>query len=357
MCNIYKKMQLLVSIGIVFILSSSFSGCFESSAKVDFGFAPSSPTVNSDIQFVSSSGSFVKFLWDFGDGNTSIESNPIHNYSGNGTYVVRLTVWDSDGNSHSIAKNVIVSGVPGSPPELPVIEASYVSDLQPWVQYVFSAKSTDVDGDKISYCFDWGDGSSSCSNQYIKSDIYYSERHSWEKPGAYVVKVKAVDVRGAESAWNSTNVTVAAPAPVPDFNVTTVSGSDFRLSDCRGNVVVLDFMATTCPACREQLSVLNSVYENLSGNVSFLTVFMRYFNPRLETIENVTSLKVETGTPWSFALTTSDNDIASNFIIERDLGFSVPSLFIIDKDGYITFSHIGVIPESDLLEEINKDLS
>ena len=186
-CVIYKKMQLLISIGIVFILSSSFSGCFESSAKVDFSYAPETPIVGNSIQFVSPSGSFVKFLWDFGDGNTSLEENPSHAYVSNGTYTVKLTVWNSEGNSYSVVKNITVSDVPNTPPEVPVIEASSVSDLQPWVLYMFRAKSTDIDGDNISYCFDWGDNISDCTNRYYKSGWYTSEHFSWHEPGTYEV--------------------------------------------------------------------------------------------------------------------------------------------------------------------------
>jgi len=180
-------MQLLISIGIVFILSSSFSGCFESSAKVDFSYAPETPIVGNSIQFVSPSGSFVKFLWDFGDGNTSLEENPSHAYVSNGTYTVKLTVWNSEGNSYSVVKNITVSDVPNTPPEVPVIEASSVSDLQPWVLYMFRAKSTDIDGDNISYCFDWGDNISDCTNRYYKSGWYTSEHFSWHEPGTYEV--------------------------------------------------------------------------------------------------------------------------------------------------------------------------
>ena len=44
-----------------------------------------------------SSGVPVSFLWDFGDGETSVLQEPVHTYSNSGTYRVVLTVFDSDG--------------------------------------------------------------------------------------------------------------------------------------------------------------------------------------------------------------------------------------------------------------------
>lgn len=43
------------------------------------------------ITFTNSSQNAMGYLWDFGDGNTSTESSPVHIYDGDGTYVVSLT--------------------------------------------------------------------------------------------------------------------------------------------------------------------------------------------------------------------------------------------------------------------------
>jgi parallel beta-helix repeat protein len=43
-------------------------------------------------------GEINEYSWDFGDGTTGSGKNPIHIYSSSGTYIVRLTVTDDDGN-------------------------------------------------------------------------------------------------------------------------------------------------------------------------------------------------------------------------------------------------------------------
>ena len=42
--------------------------------------------------------SLISFKWTFGDGNTSNQQNPLHNYTQPGIYTVTLTVTDEDGN-------------------------------------------------------------------------------------------------------------------------------------------------------------------------------------------------------------------------------------------------------------------
>lgn len=47
-------------------------------------------------------------LWTFGDGSSSTDLNPTHEYTSNGNYTIMLTVVDSCGNSESISKNVLI---------------------------------------------------------------------------------------------------------------------------------------------------------------------------------------------------------------------------------------------------------
>jgi PKD repeat protein len=54
-----------------------------------------------------STGSPISYLWDFGDGESSTEENPVHRYGAPGVYTVTLTVTYEDGSYTEIKNNYI----------------------------------------------------------------------------------------------------------------------------------------------------------------------------------------------------------------------------------------------------------
>ncbi len=69
---------------------------------------PFNEFVNSNIAFssvgsVDNDGTIASYLWNFGDGNTSTEANPVYSYQNPGTYSVALTVTDNDNASRTVS--------------------------------------------------------------------------------------------------------------------------------------------------------------------------------------------------------------------------------------------------------------
>ena len=59
-----------------------------------------------EVVFTNQSQNAVSYSWDFGDGQTSEEENPLHTYNEAGQYVVELTVENSIGELHSLSRSI-----------------------------------------------------------------------------------------------------------------------------------------------------------------------------------------------------------------------------------------------------------
>jgi PKD repeat protein len=78
---------------------------------VNFEFLPAEPKANEPITFIDRSTDdvgIVAWEWNFGDGTSASEQNPVHRYSADGSYSVTLTVTDTDGERASATKTVKV---------------------------------------------------------------------------------------------------------------------------------------------------------------------------------------------------------------------------------------------------------
>ena len=73
--------------------------------------------------------------------------------------------------------------------------------------YTYTAVTTDPDGDKVFYCFDWGDGDEICTDLY-NSGQEVTVSHTWNSDGDYTITVKATDENGAESEPATLKVTM-----------------------------------------------------------------------------------------------------------------------------------------------------
>ncbi len=69
------------------------------------------------------------------------------------------------------------------------------------VSYTYPSSTTDIDGDRIQYIFDWGDGTLTWTGWYNSGEIANAS-HVWYEKGTYSIRVKAIDEHGAESEWS-----------------------------------------------------------------------------------------------------------------------------------------------------------
>ena len=74
----------------------------------DFIFSPNGGYAPCMVQFTSKSTNAIDFIWDFGDGSTSIAENPSHVFSQPGTYTVTLKVKNNDGQGQKSTQITIL---------------------------------------------------------------------------------------------------------------------------------------------------------------------------------------------------------------------------------------------------------
>lgn len=75
---------------------------------------------------------------------------------------------------------------------------------------------------------------------------------------------------GAIAPIESTGIEQGSVAP--DFELQTLDGKEFKLSDLRGKKVILNFWATWCPPCREEMPAMQSYYDEHQDEVEVVAV-------------------------------------------------------------------------------------
>jgi peroxiredoxin len=125
----------------------------------------------------------------------------------------------------------------------------------------------------------------------------------------------------------------AAPAPAPDFTLPARDGGNVRLSDLRGQVVMINFWATWCGPCRQEMPLLQQIqakYEPLGFTLVGINV-------EPDSAAAITWLKqVSVSFPILF---DQKNVVAEQFGVQ-----GMPSSVFVDRAGNVRYVHRGYQP-------------
>lgn len=163
-----------------------------------------------------STGNPVSWSWDFGDGNTSSDQHPLHQYTAAGSFTASLTVENSFSCSSSIAQSVLVNTVPTadfSASNFCLGDATQFNNL--------------TSGATVAYEWNFGDGSP-------VSTVTHST-HTYTAVGDYSVTLVAFGGSGCSDTLVQT-VSITE-VPVTDFTFTDVCQNDttFFINQTTGN--------------------------------------------------------------------------------------------------------------------------
>ncbi len=118
--------------------------------------------------------------------------------------------------------------------------------------------------------------------------------------------------------------------PVPDVEFQTLAGKSFRLNELKGQVVLLNFWATYCIPCREEIPALNSLQHDLAAKG------LKVVGASLDdSVEGVNSYQKEVA-KFEYEVLIGGSDAKVKF--EQSV---LPTTYLIDREGRIRQKIIG----------------
>ena len=198
--------------------------------------APSLACAGTGVRFSAAqstdpASSALHYRWNFGDGATGEGADVAHTYAAGGTYRVQLTVDNGHGRC---ATDVAMATVRvNTAPVAKAVEQVRMCALanEPFRVALGGAGTTDADGDRLIYRWDFGDGTTGEGRD---------ASHTYERSGKYLATLTADDGSGTTCATSQTVVPVHLNRP-PSAKLSP------RISGCPGLPVTLDATGSSDP--------------------------------------------------------------------------------------------------------------
>lgn len=137
--------------------------------------------------------------------------------------------------------------------------------------------------------------------------------------------------RSLESLYASVGIQrVSPPVEAPDFTLKNLEGSEVSLKDFEGKVVFLNFWASWCGPCREEMPSMERLWQRFKEeDFVILAVDLR------ESRDEVVSFMNEYGLTFPVLL-DSKGEVGSMFGVR-----AIPTTYLLDSEGKIVGGAIG----------------
>ena len=176
----------------------------------NFTATPTSGDAPLTVQFTDTSANTPSsWLWDFGDGISSTEQNPIHNYTAGRKYTVKLTATNAAGSSTE--EKVDYIAVIATP--VADFKATPTTGTAPLTVNFTDLSSNSPD----SWLWDFGDGTNSTEQ---------NPSHIYSIPGTYSVKLTVNGLGGSDEEVKTSYI-----VPIDNMTPTVTASPDGGLYD------------------------------------------------------------------------------------------------------------------------------
>ena len=182
-----------------------------------FTASPNPVDVGANIIFNASAssddGNITTYAWNFGDGNTANGVSTTYSFTQAGSFTVKLTVTDNDGNKASTSKLITVNNVIA--PVIPT--ASFTVTPNPvsvGANIIFNASASSDDGTITSYEWNFGDGNTANG---------VTTTYSYTQPGSFTAILSVTDNDGNKASISkviTVNNITEPVVPTASFTVT-----------------------------------------------------------------------------------------------------------------------------------------
>jgi peroxiredoxin len=133
--------------------------------------------------------------------------------------------------------------------------------------------------------------------------------------------------------------------PAPDFTLPDINGKQLKLSTLKGKMVLLDYWATWCGPCLEELPALVALQQKYSSK-GFTVVGLSVDDA---STREVAAFAREHKLSYPIALTGGQDKIPEGYNI-----FGLPTAYLIDASGVVRRKYIGPKDEEEVAKDIQE---
>ena len=143
---------------------------------------------------------------------------------------------------------------------------------------------------------------------------------------------------GPRGSGKEAQIPPAVGLGAADFSISTLTGEMVKMDSLRGQPVVLNFWATWCPPCKEEMPLLDAYAKDLAGEAFFLAIDAEEDDAVVQNYIDQSGVELAIGMD-------RDGGVADQYFVH-----SFPVTFFIDRDGIIRAQHIGQLNEKLLVK-------